>query len=178
MNMIYIDTETTGTTDTDEILSIAIVDDEGTILLDTYLTPDSIREWPRAQERNRITPEFIFNGGFPTAADIEEQVRKIISKDDIVCYNADFDLPFIERVWYPEGLRDEFCCMLAFAIYRGEPSTKAHHKAGFRTWKLAEAAEYTGFHWQGKPHGALADALACRHVWLWLDMADRMQESA
>lgn len=56
--MIFADTETTGTGDDAEILEIAITDELGNVLLYTYITPT--REWPSAQARNNISPEFIF----------------------------------------------------------------------------------------------------------------------
>jgi hypothetical protein len=34
--------------------------------------------------------------------------------------------------------------------------------------KLDFAALCAGHVWQGEPHRALADAMACRSVWLWL----------
>ena len=38
-----------------------------------------------------------------------------------------------------------------------------------RSVKLQKAAEHVGHTWTGDAHRALADALACRSVWLWLE---------
>ena len=170
--MIFADTESTGITANDELLSIAIVSEMGQTLLDTYLTPSRIREWPKAQQRNNISPEFIFSGHFPTADLIRNQVRSLLQEDYLVLYNVNFDRPLIERTWYKPGeggLENVHCCMNRFARYRGFPATKPYHTTGYKTWKLTEAAEYTGFVWPGRPHSALSDALATAHVWQWLD---------
>ncbi len=169
--MLFIDTETTGTkAGYDEILSIAIVDDAGQVLLDTYLTPTRKTTWPEAQAINGISPEFIRDGQFPTAPDMAEMVRGLLASEPVVAYNLGFDQPMLSAasMWpaeLPPNL--DYCCMLRYAKFRNDPNTNG--KRGPKWHKLAVAAEHTGHVWTGKAHGALADTLACRHVWQWLD---------
>ncbi|MDY0136377.1 MAG: hypothetical protein RBS36_04320 [Thiomicrospira sp.] len=47
---VYLDTETTGLSIKDgaELLEIAIVEENGTVLLDTFVKPKHATEWPEA----------------------------------------------------------------------------------------------------------------------------------
>jgi hypothetical protein len=51
--------------------------------------------------------------------------------------------------------------MREFARFHGEKRWNGDYQ-----WKkLTEAAVIAGYNWEGNPHGALPDALACRAVW-------------
>ncbi|PQQ37227.1 hypothetical protein C6H68_14210 [Photorhabdus luminescens] len=60
--MVYLDTETTGFEPSyDELLEIAIVDDQGVTLLNTLLKPLVLTEWQEAQYIHGITPTMVAN---------------------------------------------------------------------------------------------------------------------
>ena len=57
-------------------------------------------------------------------------------------------------------------CMLRFAPVYGE--WNQYH--GNYKWKsLSTAANYVGYKWKGDVHRALADTLACRAVWNYME---------
>ena len=62
---IVIDTETTGLTDSDELLQISVIDDAGTVLFDSLVRPYFHTEWPEAQKVNGITPEMVAGAPYP-----------------------------------------------------------------------------------------------------------------
>lgn len=63
---IVIDTETTGLTDSDELLQISVIDDAGTVLFDSLVRPYFHTEWPEAQKVNGITPEMVAGAAIST----------------------------------------------------------------------------------------------------------------
>jgi hypothetical protein len=75
-----------------------------------------------------------------------------------VIYNADFDRKFVDLA----DAAEVQCAMLEFADYVGDWSD---YWGNNRWQSLATAARVSGHEWTGAAHGALADALACRHVW-------------
>ena len=58
MRTVFLDLETTGLDPrTDEILEIGILDDAGTVLLDSLVRPERHRRWPGAEAIHGIAPE-------------------------------------------------------------------------------------------------------------------------
>ncbi|MEI7585557.1 3'-5' exonuclease [Runella sp.] len=161
----FIDTETTGIQNDDEMLSIAIIDQDGNVLLDTYVTPTAKEEWPRAMQINGITPEFIFTGNFPTLEALTPVIAEILESNRVVMYGADFDSRFIaDALTIANPVVED--CMTRFSEYMGIWDEK---KGIWKRHKLTAAAEWVGYEWIHEPHGALADALATRAVWAFLD---------
>jgi len=156
---IFLDTETTGLSPGTgaTIVEIAIVDAGGQTLIDTLIDPR--QPIPRqAQNIHGISDDMV--RGKPTLAAVLPQVREIIAEQELVIYNAAFDTAF-----FPDRLRHAravSCAMIIFADALGGP------------WrKLDVAARHVGHQWTGTAHRALADALACRSVWLWLESGKR-----
>ncbi|GAB2780229.1 exonuclease domain-containing protein [Rhabdobacter roseus] len=165
---LVLDTETTGVTPEDEALSIAIVDQDGQVILDTYIRPERHTEWPKAMETNGITPEFIFQGTFPTMADLTPVLEVLLQGQRVVMYGADFDTRFLP-ISSLEG-SEVICCMNRFSEYMGVPDPK--RPGEWKRHKLILAAEHVRYEWIGTPHGALADALATLAVWRFLELND------
>jgi len=153
---LFLDTETTGLSPTvgDAIVEIAIVDSAGRAVMDTLVDPCRTIPW-QATKVHGITNEMI--RGRPTLSQLMPQIRQIISKEIVVIYNSSFDAPF-----FPGRLTEAVsveCAMRRFT----------HETGGGRWKKLDVAAQKAGHRWTGNAHRALADALACRSVWEWLD---------
>lgn len=162
---IYLDVETTGLyAGVDELLEVAIVDDAGTVLVDSLVRPVSRTEWPEAQQINGITPADV--AGAPLLDDLVEKLAAAIaSAEALVIYNAPFDLSFLPAPLQELAAKKARCAMQAFSLWSGEWSDR---HGEYRRHKLADAAYYAGHTWDGAAHRAHADTLAVRSVWQWL----------
>lgn len=167
-DVVFLDTETTGlNSDIDEILQISIVNNNGDILLDSYIRPERNAEWKAAEEINHISYDMVKDA--PLASDIAPRIFEIIANAKVViAYNISFDWDFILRILKNNGYNvDEQvpelkCCMKKFAEVYGEWSEE---RQCYRCQKLSKAADYYHIEWQGTAHGSLADTLMCREVW-------------
>lgn len=167
---VYLDTESTGLSEaTDALLEIAITDDTGLPLLNTLICPpETITAWPSAQAIHGITPVMV--RGAPTLAALAPAIRDAVADRDAIIYNADFDTGFLGELL--AGARSVQCCMQAWARHAGEWSD-CH--GDWRLHRLEQAAAAVCFVWPGASHRALADALACRAVWQYLNDDDERQ---
>lgn len=165
---VFVDTETTGfNPDEDEILEIAIVDSEGRTLLNSLVRPEKKTAWPEAQAVNGITPEMVASA--PTLDELELQIKAALKRCRVVAYNMAFDLGFLKPTlagWIPGLDFHPHCAMRRFSVMRGVWDEK---KGDYKRWKQVDAAEFVHHHRHGVAHRALADAMACRSVWQWLE---------
>lgn len=135
---IYLDTETTGLNHRAEIIEIAILDHDGSTLLETLVKPRL--PIPREVVRiHGITDYHVRNA--PTWAEIWPQVESIIQQRLIGIYNAEFDLRMIDQCHKTarldcsiDGLTS-FCIMKLYARFHGERRNNS-----FRWQSLANAA--------------------------------------
>ncbi len=152
---VYLDTETTGLSAArgDTIVEIAIVDHRGDALINTLVNPG--RPIPSEAIRvHGISDEMV--RGKPSLTQLMPQIVEIIRGQQVVIYNAKYDISFFPgRLTEAASLR---CAMIGFSEALG----------GRRWQKLDVAARHVGHKWSGVAHRALADALACRSVWEWL----------
>jgi DNA polymerase III epsilon subunit-like protein len=159
---LFLDTETTGLSPSkgDTLVEIAIVDAAGRTVIDTLVNPGQPIP-PRASAVHGITDDMV--RGYPTLSQLMPRIRQIVTNQTIVIYNSNFDAPF-----FPGGLQEAKaieCAMRRFATATGAP----------RSQKLDFAARHVGHQWTGAAHRALADALACRSVWCWLETSGRTE---
>ena len=157
-SVIVIDTETTGITDSDEILQLSIIDGEGGVLFDSCFRPRAHIEWPEAEAINGISPADVVD--CPTMASCKDSIQSIIDNADIIiAYNAAFDLNVLKR----QGLcipADTVVIdtMLLFAEIYGDYS---EYHGNYRWQKLSLCADYYGYDWgNDTAHDALADCRA------------------
>lgn len=166
---VVLDTETTGLNpQISELLSIAIVDPNGNVLLDIYLTPEHNTEWEDAEAIHGITPEFIFSGNFPKLVDIKQQVVDILRNKDVVIYNASFDCGFINDI-LTEASAEAYDVMEPFAeLY----SDWSDYWQSNKWQKLTTAASCVLHEWKADAHSAVGDCFATLDVWRFLTEVD------
>lgn len=152
---LFLDTETTGLSPAngDSLVEVAIVDSAGHPLLNTLVNPERSIPW-RATGVHGITNDMV--RGQPTLSQLMPRIRQIVTNETVVIYNSTFDTPF-----FPGRLQEARsieCAMRRFS-----------EAIGVSRWqKLDLAARHVRHQWTGAAHRALADALACRSVWIWL----------
>lgn len=157
---VFLDIETTGDGDDDKIIEIAIVDDEGQVLIDTLVNPEmSISKEARAI--HGITQKMVKRA--PVFSEIEQEIANATQGKLVVTYGNEFDLPFFPD--HITNIMEAECCMVWYAALCGEWNP---HFGSFQWVGLYSATQEIGYVWQEKQHRALPDAMACRAVWKYL----------
>ena len=155
--IICIDIETTGLDkETDEILQLSIVDENGNPLFNEYFKPQYHKSWEQAEEVNHILPKMVENK--PSFESCIPAIKNILENADLIVgyNNIYFDTPFIEeKTGLDLSSKEQFDVMLAYAEINGE----WNDEYGSYKWKkLTECAKHYGF--QFNAHNSLEDAKA------------------
>ncbi|MBT9394411.1 3'-5' exonuclease [Hymenobacter sp. NST-14] len=167
MRLLFLDTETTGLLGQDpEVLSLALVDGRGRVLLDTLVRPERHTEWPEAEAIHGIPPAQVLHPDVPTLAELTPQLLHLLRGAHLVIYNAAFEGGVLGHVLTQARPRRVECAMLAFAEFYGEWHT---YYQNYRWQSLSTAAAYVLHEWDGPAHTALADTHATRAVWRYLN---------
>lgn len=162
-NVVYLDTETTGIGDTDEIIELGIIAPDGTVLFDSLFRPLKPIH-PDASRVNGILNEHVLNA--PAWTDVYSKIEEILQGKTIIVYNMAFDhrlFKNMNRIYKtgtaPPGLSWE-CAMLKYSAYRGIIDPR---KNDYRWYKLSEAIR--DFEKEsGTSHRAKDDAETCRRL--------------
>ncbi len=160
---IVFDTETTGLNPfSDEILELAIIDENGKKLFYERFKPQRKKEWREAQNVNHISPSDVARK-YPFRI-----YKKIIQKifdgaEKMVGYNLEFDTDFLAAAGIKFNGKIGVDVMLDFAPIYGE----WHDYFGDYKWqRLGTCARYYNYDWGSTTaHGALADSLATLHCY-------------
>lgn len=160
--VIVLDTETTGTdTYKDEVLSLTIMDLDGTVLFDELINPVKRQRWPKAEEVNGITPAMV--KGKKHLTDYESVICGIWNNADlIVGYNVGFDTQFLYASGLPLKHVEEFDVMTEFAPIHGV--WNEYHQ-DYQWAKLFQCAEHYGIT-DFEAHTSLGDTEATRKCFL------------
>lgn len=161
MKLIF-DTETTGlNTLRDEILQLSIIDEHENVLFNDYLKPPRKTKWPDAERINHISYEMVENK--PTFAERFEEIQSIFTQaDELIAYNANFDISFLRKCGIILPDVPVYDVMLEFAPVYGEWSRS------FESWKwkkLVTAARYYGYDYAQRAHDSLEDVKATLFVY-------------
>lgn len=162
--VIVLDTETTGLKPygNDEILSLTIIDLEGTVLFNELVKPEKRKSWPKSQEVHGITPAMVKDKQ-PLSA-YREQLQELWKNIDLVVgYNIPFDSDFI----YASSLNlsphvEEFDVMREFAPIWGK--WDEYHE-DYRWAKLVDCAKHYKIG-DFEAHSSLGDTEATRKCFL------------
>jgi DNA polymerase III epsilon subunit-like protein len=169
---VFIDFETTGLDENkDRIVEIAIVDESGKVLMNTLVNPQIPIPPKLTKDVHGISDEMVASA--PTLKELELELIRIIGEKRMVAYNVKFEMDFMPpqvKIWIG---KDE-CCMKRFSRYFHN-FTNRNKRASVRIVRrrLIDAAKFIGHEWQGDPHRALADAIATRAVWNFIDEQEK-----
>jgi DNA polymerase-3 subunit epsilon len=156
--VIVLDTETTGTGDTDRVIEIAaarISMPSGEVLEKKSTLIDPKRPIPReATEVHHITDSMV--RGKPVAKDVLPSLAEFVGNLPIVCHNAPFDMRMLRREFTLAGIARPcwsfYCSMRVAKAMDGTPTI-------FENLRLDTLVQCLGV--QRKPsHRALGDVMA------------------
>ncbi|MGA7671564.1 MAG: 3'-5' exonuclease [Nitrolancea sp.] len=161
-DVLYLDTETTGLGDGDEVLEIAVLDNTGRVLLDTLVKPgcviprESIAIHGIDEAKVRYAPSWL--EVYPLLTEL------LLSFRHVVVYNADFDRRLIGQSCSANALTPPqarwHCAMKRYAAFAGERNPRY---GGYRWVNLGQAVSRLKIN-VTPDHRAVSDAQACRAV--------------
>jgi len=157
---VYLDTETTGLTQNDEIVEISIIDDDGTPLAETLVKPS--QPIPAAATAiHGITNEEVKSArAWPI---VWPMVRSALFGRTVVIYNAEYDLRLMQqsheryRLPWKERL-NAFDMLMLYSEFRGE---RDERRNSYRYHSLESAGKQCGIPLPNA-HRATADVLLTR----------------
>ena len=170
-DIVILDTETTGLWPEDEIVEIAVIDRDGTVLLDQRIQPmNPARLLKRDAKSGRcamdihgITPAML--EGQPRFSEIYDRLTDLLRLKPVVIYNAEYDTRMLAQDCARHGLYlplfSAGCAMKQFAAWAGQPGRKLGE---YRWVKLEQAVTMLGVprdQFDEHAHSALGD---CRRT--------------
>lgn len=155
---VFLDTETTGTGPTAEVIEIAIVDSHGSTVFDSLVKPRSSIE-PDAARVHGITDAMVADA--PAWDWVWAKVEPILSNHSVGIYNREFDLRIMRqthrRYWLSWQVPEDhfFCVMKLYAQFAGDWD---YRRGAYRWHSLDNAGKQCHLPLRNV-HRALGDAL-------------------
>lgn len=152
---LFLDTETTGFSNFDQVINLALVDSDGTALIDTLIRP-TVPIDLGAEAIHGIRNEDIVDA--PSFSEIMINLVKLTEGRRVLIYNADFDLRLLRQSAEKYGgktlpyIYNVACAMTAYAQFFGKKQTQK------------KAAQQLGLELPTDLHRAAADARLCREI--------------
>lgn len=162
---IYLDTETTGIGPTAEIIEIALVDQDGSVIMETLVKPKGAID-REAFQVHGITLAVLQTA--PTWKDVWPQVEAALAGRLVGVYNSEFDLRMMQqshrKYWMNDRIPAEnfFCIMKLYARFVGEWDNR---RRSFRWHSLDQAGKQCQIPLPNS-HRAKDDALLARALLL------------
>ncbi len=162
MTTVFLDTETTGLDDYAQVVEIAVVDEDGSVLFESYCRP-TVPVEPGAQAVHGIGAEVLAGG--PAWPEIADQVRQVLEGNTVVIFNAEFDTRILIQTAAAYGDPTDWVHELdtRCAMYRAADVYGATNRYG--TISLVNAAARAGIVFQGRAHSAAGDAATTAALW-------------
>jgi DNA polymerase III subunit epsilon len=159
---VYLDTETTGLSKTDEIVEISIVDDEGIVLFESLVKPS--QPIPPASTRiHGITDEEVQSAR--TWPAVWPQIRSVLFGRLVVIYNEEFDLRMMQQshARYRLPWKENFNTVDLLKIYAEFHGEWDSFRRSYRYHSLANAGQHCQISLPNA-HRSTADTLLTRAV--------------
>jgi DNA polymerase-3 subunit epsilon len=142
---VYLDTETTGTRNSDTVIEVAVIDHDGAVLVDSLVRPGK-KIPPDASRIHGIRDADVQDA--PAWGDVWPEVEAAIQGRNVGLYNQDFDLRLIRQThklnwmnWKTPPGTEFFDIMLLYAQYKGDWNTR---RGGYRWHSLENAGRQCG----------------------------------
>jgi len=175
LDPLFLDTETTGLSEMDEICEIAVVDLQGSVLINSLVKPTKLIP-PSTSAIHGITDDRVKDA--PTFGDLLPRLEQILRGRTVLVYNLEFDEGKLERsavanscqfsfyFWahetepgvYEDNWHD---VMEPYAAFYGD--WNSHHDS-YRWQRLSTAARQCEIELPAGIHRALADAEMTRRI--------------
>lgn len=168
LDPLFLDTETTGLGNSDQVLSVAVVDARGLTVFDALVCP-TVPIHPEAEKVHGYSAASLAE--CPTYAEVEPQLSAVLTGRHVVIYNAAFDLRLLyQSMWgarpnalkaKPFELAGAHCAMELYAQFHGQ-----RRGSGYQSQKLGAAVAQCGLARDDDPpaHHARHDAELARRV--------------
>jgi len=162
---LFLDTETTGFADTDQICEIAVLDAAGAPLLDTLVRPLIPIPHRATLVHGLADHDVAFARPFDA---IWPELDALLRGRHVVIYNAPYDLRLVVQSLLPYNIVPKAgalasCAMTLFAKWNGEWNPD---RGGWKWYSLDAAAAIAGLPRDAQRHRARADAELCRQILL------------
>lgn len=115
----FLDTETTGLANSDQVIQVAVVDYHGNCLYSSYVNHPKVPMHPVAQSIHKIPPKVLQSA--PEWPAIREALYAVLAKaDKIYAHNAQFDLKLLTQTAalynevFPKAIAAKFRCTTPF----------------------------------------------------------------
>ena len=161
--VLFFDLELTGVYHHDEILSVSIVDGNGSVIMDTLIKPAHKKKWKQTEKIHGITPDMVADA--PSLEEITPTLRALFDAADVViAYGISTDYSHIKYIYDTEAERETLhkktrCAANEFVRYQSEHYPDMVHAS------LSDAMERLGIAWEGVAHTSIADTIGCAKVW-------------
>ena len=155
---VIFDIETTGLNpEQDEILQFSAINENGEVLLNTYMKPTNHTDWKDAETIHHISPEMVSH--CKTMEELLPDIQVIFDNcSEAIAYNFDFDFSFLFNAgikFRPGTIISD--PMIEFAEIYGEWND---YYGNYKWKKLTIAAYYYGYNFDDSAHDSLEDAKA------------------
>lgn len=152
--VIFLDTETTGLSDTDTIVDIALVDIDENVIFQSLVNPN--KPIPKsATAVHGITDDMVADA--PSFTDIYQHIDELCKGKTVVMYNANFDLRMIGQSYQRFLPQTYHCLMIEYAKHWSDWD---YHHQSYKWQKLINACTQQQIQILDViPHRAVGDAI-------------------
>jgi DNA polymerase-3 subunit epsilon len=162
---LYLDTETTGLEDRDQVVEICVLDPGGRVLVESLVKP-TVPISLDARRVHGITQAMLKEA--PSWPEVWPGVQKVLEGREVAIYNAEYDLRLMRQSHRAHGMpwmletASFHCLMLLYARFYGRWN---HRRGGFQWQSLEAASRQSGISLLNT-HRAKDDAALARAILL------------